>query len=688
MQKISQKDISKVIVVSKTHLDIGFTDYAQAVLDRYVKDYIPKAVQLANVLNTPDNKRFVWTTGSYLIRYALDHSDAEDAKKLEEAIRAGYVRYHALPLTTHTELMSETLFRYGISIAKKLDMQFGYRTRAAKMTDVPGHTKAIVPIMAEAGIRYLHIGVNAASRVPRTPQVFRWRFSGRELAVSYSGDYATPLLLPNGTALEMLHTHDNFGPPTETDVERFYVDLQERYPNARFAAGTLDDFAEELETVWDELPVVEEEIGDTWIHGIASDPIKTSDFKRLLFLSERWIAEGALKENHPSYDAFFENLLLVAEHTWGMDVKKYLLDFTNWEKQDFLNALKRDTTSYDLYGKHNRRIFEGMEKELLQYRGENRLSSYSVFVRSHFEQREYLKNAIRALPADLLLQARTELKYRFPDAANIQPFLPGETVLINGWRVTFDETGTMVRIRNEKQALDRAVRIGEFLYESFDGNTVRACYRSYGRDLDINGHWAECDFGKPGLERCERIQNGLWHAVPYGQVTDQNRHTVFLRGDAEACESYGCPREIAISYVLEEEAMQMTLYWRRKDPIRSPEAIWLGMQLNPSNANRMRFRKLGRWIDPQDVVFGGNRKIHAVERIEVKTATEDFSIIPYDSPAVSVGGRHLYHVDQRSESPESGLFFLLCNNRWGTNFPQWFGEDARFEYRLKMRTIL
>ncbi len=687
MQAIDRKDVHKVIVVSKTHLDIGFTDYAQAVLDRYVKDYIPKAVALANALNAPGNNRFVWTTGSYLIRYALEHSTPENARRLREAICAGCVRYHALPLTTHTELMSAALFRYGISIAKKLDAEFGCHTRAAKMTDVPGHTQTIVPLMAEAGIRYLHIGVNASSRVPQTPPVFRWRYRGKELAVSYSGDYATPLILPNGAALEMLHTHDNFGPPTEEEVNRFYAGMRKRYPNAELVAGTLDDFAREIETVWDELPVVEEEIGDTWIHGVASDPVKTSDFKRLLSLADRWLEEGALIKDTPAYESFFENLLLVAEHTWGMDVKKYLLDFTNWEKRDFLNALQRDATSYALYGEHNHAVFEGMKKELAQYRGENQHSSYSAFVKSHSEQRAYLIGAVEALPPELRLRARNELHYSYPQTVDMGPFVPGGTVLINGWHAVFDENGTLIRLRNEKRHLDHFVRIGEFLYESFDGETVSECYRSYGRDLKQNGYWAECDFGKPGLEHAKGVRNGLWKAVPCGQITERDRHTVFLRGEEEACEAYGCPREIAVSYAFDESGVGMTLYWRKKDPIRSPEAIWLGVQLNPSNPNRVRFQKLGSLMDPQDVVFGGNRKLHAIERVSIKTATEDFAIVPCDSPVVSVGGRHLYHADHRAESPENGLYFLLCNNRWGTNFPQWFGEDARFSFRMELQKI-
>ena len=91
---------------------------------------------------------------------------ADKTKRLCEAIEDGDITWHGLPFTTHTELMSESLFRYGLSLSKELDKRFGKKTIAAKMTDVPGHTKAIIPHLAENGIEFLHIGVNPASAVP------------------------------------------------------------------------------------------------------------------------------------------------------------------------------------------------------------------------------------------------------------------------------------------------------------------------------------------------------------------------------------------------------------------------------------------------------------------------------------------------------------------------------------------
>ena len=54
-------NIKKVIVVHKTHLDIGFTDSAAAVLDRYLNTFIPGAIATARAVNQNGERNFVWT---------------------------------------------------------------------------------------------------------------------------------------------------------------------------------------------------------------------------------------------------------------------------------------------------------------------------------------------------------------------------------------------------------------------------------------------------------------------------------------------------------------------------------------------------------------------------------------------------------------------------------------------------
>ena len=157
-----------------------------------------------------------------------------------------------------------------------------------------------------------------------------------------------------------------------------------------------------------------------------------------------------------------------------------------------------------------------------------------------------------------------------------------------------------------------------------------------------------------------------------------------------------------ISHQFSENQIRTALFWEKKDALRTPEALWL--QMNPfgqegeqvsgsdpaatkqasgsdpaATKNDWKIRKLDSWIDPEDVVSGGARKLHACEAVGDSRIT----VIPLDSPLLSVGKRNLYNVEDKVEELGGGAWFNLFNNRWGTNFKQWFDEDMGFEFLTK-----
>ena len=206
--------MKKVIVVSKTHLDLGFTDFAKTVYDTYLNTYIPNAVLLAKKMNTADKKKFVWTTGSWIIKEALKNGTDIQKENLARALICGDIVPHALPFTTHTELLDEDTMDYALSIVDKLDAVRGRKTVSAKMTDVPGHTKALVPLLHKHGIKLLHIGVNGASALAEVPPCFLWKCDGSEIVVIYSGDYGGAFQCDlMDEILYFDHTLDNRGTP-------------------------------------------------------------------------------------------------------------------------------------------------------------------------------------------------------------------------------------------------------------------------------------------------------------------------------------------------------------------------------------------------------------------------------------------------------------------------------------------
>ena len=313
-------DIQTVHLIFKTHLDIGYTDTSANVTRQYFEEYIPRALQTAREMRERGGpERFRWTTGSWLIYEYLEAASPEQRAGMEAAIAAGDILWHALPFTTHTELMSPALFEFGLGFARKLDQRYGRVTTAAKMTDVPGHTRGIVPLLAGAGVRFLHIGVNEGSTMPEVPPVFRWKGpGGLEIVVMYEQGYGGATTVPGLThALAFGHTIDNLGPQTSAEVLDVWAHTQARFPGAQVTASTLDDFADALVPLRENLPVVTAEIGDTWIHGTGSDPAKLANVRTELdLLNATWAAHPASQTDITDERA---RLLAVNQALWDIE---------------------------------------------------------------------------------------------------------------------------------------------------------------------------------------------------------------------------------------------------------------------------------------------------------------------------------------------------------------------------------
>ncbi len=384
--------VTKVHLIFKTHLDVGFTDFARTVVDNYFSAYIPKAIELALMLRERGRaERFVWTTGSWLIYEYLEQASSREREKMDEAIANGDITWHGLPFTTHSEAMGPSLFRFGLSLAKSLDARYGKTTIAAKMTDVPGHTRAIVPLLAEAGIRFLHIGVNPACCPPDVPPVFVWRDpTGAEVLVMYhKGTYGSLMTVPGlSEAIAVEHTGDNHGPQTLGSVIQTFRQMREQFPEAQVVASTLDAYAQALLEIQPQLPVVTHEIGDTWIHGVGTDPTKMSQFRALCRLRTAWMANGRLPQDDARFSAFSRALLLIPEHTWGLDEKNTLADYVNYARPDFERARQANTPCKE--APEDCRPF-------LAQRTPNRPSGFRNFEASWAEQRGYLLAALKAL---------------------------------------------------------------------------------------------------------------------------------------------------------------------------------------------------------------------------------------------------------------------------------------------------
>ncbi len=636
------QEVTKVYVVFKTHLDVGFTDLSSVVTQRYISEFIPKALDLSEKLNAEKStEKYVWTTGAWLIWKYLHTASPENVKRLEEAIRRGDIVWNAVPYTVESETMNKDLFETGLLLSRKLDEQFGKKTIAAKMTDVPGHTRSIVSPMSRAGIRFLHIGVNPASPIPSVPEFCRWRDTdGSELILVYQKDYGSENLLPGGkVAISINFTGDNHGPHPYERVKAIYADLHKRYPNARLIAASFNEIAEECLAIQDQLPVVTSEIGDTWIYGYGSAPQRMARFRALSELYSQWLCEGKLKKDSDEALNFALELGLIAEHTQGMDVKSHL---RNWDKYDMDAFLPARSTA----------PFQKIEQ-------------------SWKELDQYVDSAIEYLPAPLQKEARDRMKEI--DKPSIPEWTDGARTLEQPvpWQPSLLAGGIL--------------KLGGLSYRMYDGKDYKNYLDHY---LRAPYGWAFDDIGKTGLDQSGAVSASLLARVTRQETrtTPEGTRTISeLEFPADkGIDPRVLPEKMYVD-VLEyaggkKAGIALTL--QNKPAVRLPESYWLSFQAD--DIVSIIAEKIGERVDILDVVEQGNRQMHGIDRyVDVITSKGTLRITSDTAFLINLGEARGINYGLNYPDKRGGIHFNLSNNLWGTNFSMWNEGSLTYKFSVE-----
>lgn len=336
---ISATAQKSVIIVYKTHFDIGYSSTVQDVVHEYRVEMVDRVLEaIEKNSKQPKENQFVWTVSGWPMKQMLWEGQAPERKqKIEQAIREGNLVIHAYPFTTHTEIAEmEDLVR-GLNISSSLSRNYGKPLSiSAKMSDVPGQSWFIPTLFTHAGIRFYHMGGPVVNMEHGLPPMFWWEGpDGSRLLVLYNNGYGSSQLPPekwpfkNWVYINM--TGDNQGPPDPETVNRDLAFYRQKGIEAR--VGSMDDFAREiLKEDLSGLPVVRSDIGDVWIHGPMSQPCAAKIAQQvrpeIAGLDELTSLEKCWGIYTPDISALiskaYENSLLYSEHTWGLANQHYI----------------------------------------------------------------------------------------------------------------------------------------------------------------------------------------------------------------------------------------------------------------------------------------------------------------------------------------------------------------------------
>ncbi len=658
--------VEHVLVMFKCHLDVGFSNTQENVVRLYFDRYYPQAMRTAAEMRQQGSDRYIWTTGSWLLYEYLEQASSEQRKRMDEAVLRGDIAWHALPFNWQTEVLDRSMIQGSLALSRSLDRRYGQTTCGAKMTDVPCHSRGLIGPLAQGGVKFLDIGVNAASTAPQVPSLFIWKNPQAEsiIVMYHHRGYGGTVKVPQSNlAISIQVRGDNSGPHTIEEIKTIYANLRRQFPNARVEAATLTQIALAVEKHSNTFPVVTQEIGDTWIYGVASDPVKVARYREIARLRQEWIDQRKFSIGDATDRKLLPDLLLVPEHTWGTDTKRYL-DYDHYSPAQLAQMV--DTKPY--------RIME---------------ISWS-------EKRDDIDHAIAALPPVLHREAIERLRALAPvepEVRGLQTIDLTQEIDTPHFTLRVDsKTGAISRLFSKQANREWATPqkpLGLFVYQTLSQADYTNFFASY---IVSKAPWAAKDFGKPNIDSFGP-KSMEWIPQVIGGWSDSDAHGVRLllqlqvdNTDPQVSKLVAWPGKLYMEIFLprDEPVVRLRLSWFAKAANRMPEALWLSFLPSAPQEQNWTLNKVNQPVSPFDVVAGGNRHMHAIsDVVRYHDQRGSFSIESLDAPLVVLGERSPLHFSNSQPVLQKGIHFSLFNNAWGTNYPQWFGEAMSFRFNLR-----
>ena len=651
-------EIKRIFLLFKSHFDIGFTMLAEDIVKYYAGDMLDRVFDTCAATKDMGPLRYVWTMPAWPLGRIREMVSGRRREKLDGLIRDGQISWHALPFTSHYDACGVEDAVRSLQAARDLSEEFRMPLHTAgKLTDVPGQGRLLPEILAGAGIEFLHIGVNDFAPPPDVPPIFRWQApSGRSVVTMLNSGYGTgvipPADWPFSTWIAILSTVDNSGPQSADIVRDMVKRIRARYPGAEIRCAS-------LETAWQALrredlsvlPVVRQDLADTWIHGIASYPAETALMRRVrgrlnraeiaLLRAGGDLRSAADRQIREAYGS----IAMYTEHTWGLDVKTWLGKIPDYDGFDAFRASSAKCTL--------------MEK-------------------SWNEQRS------RALEAEKACsEAERLLGIADAEAPAPEDWTPlrGEQVLENAaWQVAFSADSALVRRVTDKRAgrevLTEKDGRGAVIYrhevygaEEMTEYLRSYAFRFYNWGIDDNGRIEYPPFcphrtDTPRPIACEKSGDRVRFVFEGNPAGGDAEHVVLcldLSGD--------------------RFRVRIDLSGKKATPyVESGELCFLFASPKPL----FHINRPGSVLRPETDI--APRANHAFYALEYFAAIEDrgrvYAVVSPDAPLVSIGENGVYRYRRDYEPHAAEYRFNLFNNMWGTNFPQWIEGSFGFGFEV------
>lgn len=353
-----------VYILPHSHVDIGYTERQTVVEKKQIQNILTALDLIDKTKDYPEGSRFRWNSEVlWAVDSFLKTASPADVTRFENAVRSGAISIDALYGNELTGCCRPEELVHLVKFSQTLSTRLGVSVDSAMISDVPGYTWGLVPIFAQAGVRYFSFSPNASSRIGslnanHTDKPFYWlapdgnhkilswmNHQGYAVGFIYGEDLlryipqALAELEERGFPYDITYIRwavggDNGHPDaTLSDVVR---DWNAGHASPRLVIATTSEAFSAFEAKYaDQIPVVRGDLTGYWEDGVGSSAAETAAVRdsaeKLAQLEAILAIRGnaqidqnsaqnpavAQISNVSSFTGIWRDILLYNEHTWG-----------------------------------------------------------------------------------------------------------------------------------------------------------------------------------------------------------------------------------------------------------------------------------------------------------------------------------------------------------------------------------
>jgi alpha-mannosidase len=738
-RKIENSPVKEIIVICKTHFDIGYTHRVKDIVQYYRTTMIDNALTIMEASkDLPKEQQFAWTAPGWVMSKVMEDwpgQSKQRREKLDDAFRSGKFIVHAMPFTTETDGCEVEELARGLGFASQLCRRYNLSLPVScKVTDVPSHAGALATVLANGGIKFIHIGCNWPSGYVKTPGLFWWEGpDGSRILTLYSPVYGTCYGLypkdwtsPNDPMIgenlipakdwpykvwpAIIVTPDNSGPPKAERVKAMFDEIALKMPGVKVHMGTMDDFVNAILKENPKLQVVKGEMPDTWIHGIMCDPggIRLSrEVHPLLASAEALNSQLQIwgikvPPASESVALAYEKILLYGEHTWGgaMSVNSYGAAFKKLpsEKYSDLEASWEDKTDYI---REASRLTHGIsDSNMISLARSVKHDGRCIIV---YNPLPWKRSGIIEIDGKHIFVKDVPpcgyLTYPLESATPADLPVSSESIENSFFRITFNPAkGSIISLIDKQSGREWADKsaeygLGRYLNERFTYEQTLKYALDYQQGRAMNSFGTKGDWPHPGMHKPGMISEKI---VPYRAAASSDGRLKISRGP----ESQTATLEMAgdTAKHMPASMLKVTLYKDQKyidleitikDKAKDnwPEADWLCLPFRVVNPVFHVYRPLGVMNPATDIMPGANRHLYSVGSGVTITGSDGsgIAVCPVDHPLVSLDQPGCWKFSSDFVPAKPVIYLNLYNNQWNTNFRYWY--PGTWSSRVRIWTI-